>query len=382
MLKTLVVIGTRPEAIKMAPVVQALKNNNRFSCLVCVTAQHRSMLDQVLDFFEITPDFDLNVMQPNQSLNRLSAKIIDLMDGVLESSKPDIVLVHGDTNTSFAAALAAFYRQIPVGHVEAGMRTWNLNFPFPEEANRILTSQITSVHFAPTALNITNLVKSGVPKNKIVKTGNTVIDSLLFTVNKVKGFSNQVNDMGLKLAVSSGKKIILVTGHRRENFGKGFENICKALLKVAKTNPNVIIVYPVHLNPNIKNPIETELGNTPNIILTDPLSYPDFVFLMKEAYLIMTDSGGIQEEGPSLGKPVLVMRDVTERPEAIKSGTVKLVGTNINKIVQQINLLLSSKTVYTKMSKKTNPYGDGKAAERITKWLQKNATAIKKLQPK
>ena len=382
MLKTLVVIGTRPEAIKMAPVVQALKNNKRFSCLVCVTAQHRSMLDQVLDFFEITPDFDLNVMQPNQSLNRLSAKIIDLMDGVLESSKPDIVLVHGDTNTSFAAALAAFYRQIPVGHVEAGMRTWNLNFPFPEEANRILTSQITSVHFAPTALNITNLVKSGVPKNKIVKTGNTVIDSLLFTVNKVKGFSNQVNDMGLKLAVSSGKKIILVTGHRRENFGKGFENICKALLKVAKTNPNVIIVYPIHLNPNIKTPIETELGNTPNIILTDPLSYPDFVFLMKEAYLIMTDSGGIQEEGPSLGKPVLVMRDVTERPEAIKSGTVKLVGTNINKIVQQINLLLSSKTVYTKMSKKTNPYGDGKAAERITKWLQKNATAIKKLQSK
>jgi UDP-N-acetylglucosamine 2-epimerase (non-hydrolysing) len=382
MLKTLIVIGTRPEAIKIAPVVQLLKNNKRFSCLVCVTAQHRSMLDQVLDFFGITPDFDLNVMQPNQSLNRLSAKIIDLMDGVLESSKPDIVLVHGDTNTSFAAALAAFYRQIPVGHVEAGMRTWNLNFPFPEEANRVLTSQITSVHFAPTALNITNLVKSGVPKNKIVKTGNTVIDSLLFTVNKVKGFSNQVNDMGLKLAVSSGKKIILVTGHRRENFGKGFENICKALLKVAKTNPNVIIVYPVHLNPNIKTPIETELGTTPNIILTAPLSYPDFVFLMKEAYLIMTDSGGIQEEGPSLGKPVLVMRDVTERPEAIKSGTVKLVGTNINKIVQQINLLLSSKTVYTKMSKKTNPYGDGKAAERITKWLLKNATAIKKLQSK
>lgn len=380
MLKTLVVIGTRPEAIKMAPVIRSLKSNKRFSCSVCVTAQHRSMLDQVLDFFEITPDFDLNIMQPNQSLNTLSAKIIDLMDEVLVSNKPDIVLVHGDTNTSFAAALAAFYRRIPVGHVEAGMRTWNLNFPFPEEANRVLTSQITSVHFAPTALNITNLVKSGVPKNKIVKTGNTVIDSLLYTVNKVKGFSNQVNDMGLKLAVSSGKKIILVTGHRRENFGKGFADICKALLKVAKSNPNVIIVYPVHLNPNIKTPIETELGNTPNIILTDPLSYPDFVFLMKEAYLIMTDSGGIQEEGPSLGKPVLVMRDVTERPEAIKSGTVKLVGTNVNKIVQQINLLLSSKTVYTKMSKKTNPYGDGKAAERITKWLQQNTTAIKKLQ--
>jgi len=382
MLTTLVIIGTRPEAIKMAPVVLNLKKQKNINCLVCVTAQHRSMLDQVLSFFDIVPDFDLNIMQHDQSLNAITAKIISGLDVVFTQANPDIVLVHGDTNTSFAAALAAFYRRIPVGHVEAGMRTWNLNFPFPEEANRVLTSQIASVHFAPTTLNTTNLVKSGVAKTKIVKTGNTVIDSLLHTAKKVTGFSNQVNDLGLKLAVGSGKKIILVTGHRRENFGKGFANICKALLKVAKTNPNAIIIYPVHLNPNIKTPIETELGATPNIILTDPLSYPDFIYLMKEAYLILTDSGGIQEEGPSLGKPVLVMRDVTERPEAIKSGTVKLVGTDINKIVQQINLLLTSKSVYSKMSKKTNPYGDGKAAERITKWLLKNANAIKKLQPK
>ena len=378
MLKILVVIGTRPEAIKMAPVILSLKKQKKLICEVCVTAQHRDMLDQVLTFFQIKPDYDLNIMTGNQQLNTITAKILSALDEIYQQCKPDLVLVHGDTNTSFAAALAAFYRKIKIGHIEAGMRTGNLQLPFPEEGNRVLTTQISNYHFAPTKENVAHLKRSGVKTKNIIKTGNTVIDSLLLTSKKVKSFTSAITDSRLTDIIQSKKKIILVTGHRRENLGNPLAQICDALLQIANKFPETTIIYPVHPNPNVNKPVYAALNNTPNIILTHPLDYPDFVLLMKHAYILLTDSGGIQEEGPSLGKPVLVLREITERPEALKAGTVKLVGTKSKNIVQHVSALVTSKTAYQKMSLKINPYGDGNAAARITKWIKANAQILKK----
>ncbi|MBP8248684.1 MAG: UDP-N-acetylglucosamine 2-epimerase (non-hydrolyzing) [Chitinophagales bacterium] len=378
MLKILVVIGTRPEAIKMAPVILSLKKQKKLICEVCVTAQHRDMLDQVLTFFQIKPDYDLNIMTGNQQLNTITAKILSALDEIYQQCKPDLVLVHGDTNTSFAAALAAFYRKIKIGHIEAGMRTGNLQLPFPEEGNRVLTTQISNYHFAPTKENVAHLKRSGVKTKNIIKTGNTVIDSLLLTSKKVKSFTSAITDSRLTDIIQSKKKIILVTGHRRENLGNPLAQICDALLQIANKFPETTIIYPVHPNPNVNKPVYAALNNTPNIILTHPLDYPDFVLLMKHAYILLTDSGGIQEEGPSLGKPVLVLREITERPEALKAGTVKLVGTKSKNIVQHVSALLTSKTAYQKMSLKINPYGDGNAAAKITKWIKANAQILKK----
>ena len=378
MLKILVVIGTRPEAIKMAPVILSLKKQKKLICEVCVTAQHRDMLDQVLTFFQIKPDYDLNIMTGNQQLNTITAKILSALDEIYQQCKPDLVLVHGDTNTSFAAALAAFYRKIKIGHIEAGMRTGNLQLPFPEEGNRVLTTQISNYHFAPTKENVAHLKRSGVKTKNIIKTGNTVIDSLLLTSKKVKSFTSAITDSRLTDIIQSKKKIILVTGHRRENLGNPLAQICDALLQIANKFPETTIIYPVHPNPNVNKPVYAALNNTPNIILTHPLDYPDFVLLMKHAYILLTDSGGIQEEGPSLGKPVLVLREITERPEALKAGTVKLVGTKSKNIVQHVSALVTSKTAYQKMSLKINPYGDGNAAARITKWIKANEKKKKK----
>ena len=378
MLKILVVIGTRPEAIKMAPVILSLKKQKKLICEVCVTAQHRDMLDQVLTFFQIKPDYDLNIMTGNQQLNTITAKILSALDEIYQQCKPDLVLVHGDTNTSFAAALAAFYRKIKIGHIEAGMRTGNLQLPFPEEGNRVLTTQISNYHFAPTKENVAHLKRSGVKTKNIIKTGNTVIDSLLLTSKKVKSFTSAITDSRLTDIIQSKKKIILVTGHRRENLGNPLAQICDALLQIANKFPETTIIYPVHPNPNVNKPVYAALNNTPNIILTHPLDYPDFVLLMKHAYILLTDSGGIQEEGPSLGKPVLVLREITELPEALKAGTVKLVGTKSKNIVQHVSALVTSKTAYQKMSLKINPYGDGNAAARITKWIKANAQILKK----
>ncbi|MBK9455041.1 MAG: UDP-N-acetylglucosamine 2-epimerase (non-hydrolyzing) [Bacteroidetes bacterium] len=378
MLKILVVIGTRPEAIKMAPVILSLKKQKKLICEVCVTAQHRDMLDQVLTFFQIKPDYDLNIMTGNQQLNTITAKILSALDEIYQQCKPDLVLVHGDTNTSFAAALAAFYRKIKIGHIEAGMRTGNLQLPFPEEGNRVLTTQISNYHFAPTKENVAHLKRSGVKTKNIIKTGNTVIDSLLLTSKKVKSFTSAITDSRLTDIIQSKKKIILVTGHRRENLGNPLAQICDALLQIANKFPETTIIYPVHPNPNVNKPVYAALNNTPNIILTHPLDYPDFVLLMKHAYILLTDSGGIQEEGPSLGKPVLVLREITERPEALKAGTVKLVGTKSKNIVQHVSVLVTSKTAYQKMSLKINPYGDGNAAAKITKWIKANAQILKK----
>jgi len=379
MLKILIVIGTRPEAIKMASVINSLKANKGINLEVCVTGQHRSMLDQVLVFFKINVDYDLDIMQANQTLNSTTGKIILSMDKVLDTSSPDILLVHGDTNTSFTAALAAFHKKIPIAHIEAGLRSGNIQLPFPEEGYRTLITKIASIHFAPTKQNVNNLLNEGVKKNNIIKTGNTVIDSLLYTAKSITGFSENIKNESLITCLQSGSKIILVTGHRRENLGQGLLNICTALKNIAKSNPDVTIIYPVHLNPRVKEPVTRLLGKQKNILLTDPLSYPDFVYLMKSSFLLLTDSGGIQEEGPSLGKPVLVMRDVTERPEAIEAGTVKLVGTSRIKIENTVQKLLNSPKHYAHMAKRTNPYGDGKAAARITNWLLKNASKIKKL---
>ncbi len=381
MLKTIIIIGTRPEAIKMALLAKELNKRKGIKNYLCVSGQHRSMLDQVLDFFAIKPDFDLNIMQENQQLNDITGKIIIEVSKIYDQINPDLILVHGDTNTCFAAALAAYYKKIPVAHVEAGMRTGNINVPFPEEANRVLTGRISNFHFAPTSLNVKNLIAEGVKRDCIIKTGNTVIDSLIYTSKKIKIFSDQVTDQKLIKAVSDIKKIILVTGHRRENFGGGFKNICLALKNIAIQNPDCYIIYPVHLNPNVQQPVLKALTGINNIILTSPLSYPDFVFLLNRAYLILTDSGGIQEEGPSLGKPVLVMRDITERPEAIQAGTVKLVGTDRKKIEKEVNHLLNDKKQYHKMSKMVNPYGDGKATEKIADWIINNQSRIKKAKP-
>ena len=367
MVKILAVFGTRPEAIKMAPVIRALEGN--FDIKLCVTAQHRQMLDQVLELFEITPDYDLNIMQPGQDLFDISSNVLLGIKKVLQIEKPDLVLVHGDTTTTMMTAMAAFYLQIPVSHVEAGLRTHNINTPFPEELNRQITSRITTLHFAPTKIARQNLLNEKVPDSQIHVTGNTVVDALLSMVEKARivNFSDSILKKMpfLKKEKKDLARIILVTGHRRENFGSGFEEICHALSILANENPNIQIVYPVHLNPNVREPVNRILSNLNNVHLIEPMEYLTFIKLMDLSHLILTDSGGIQEEAPSLGKPVLVMRDTTERPEAVEAGTVKLVGTNKNEIVKMVNLLLTDSVLYKQMSKAHNPYGDGKASSII-----------------
>ena len=365
-MKVLSVFGTRPEAIKMAPLVHALDQDERFESKVCVTAQHREMLDQVLDLFEISPDFDLDIMSPGQSLYQVTSRILEGMEKVLKEFAPDVVLVHGDTATTFATALAAYYQKIPVGHVEAGLRTGNLNSPWPEEANRKLTGAITRYHFAPTKTSQKNLRAESVPESHITVTGNTVIDALFWVRDKL----SQDKELSSQLAsqypfLNKDKKLILVTGHRRESFGGGFERICEALKNIAIRYPDCQILYPVHLNPNVQEPVNRILSTVDNIFLIEPQDYLPFVFLMTRSYLILTDSGGIQEEAPSLGKPVLVMRDTTERPEAVKAGTVKLVGTDVSKIVNEVSKLIESEEYYMRMSGAHNPYGDGRACQRV-----------------
>lgn len=365
-MKTLCIFGTRPEAIKMAPLALALAADERFDAKVCVTGQHREMLDQVLDLFGITPDFDLNIMKPGQDLTDITTAILQGLKTLLAEEKPDVVLVHGDTATTFAATLAAYYQQIPVGHVEAGLRTGNLYSPWPEEGNRKLTGTLATYHFAPTPASRQNLLNEGVADEAIHVTGNTVIDALLNVVAKLdtdvelrQGFTEQFSFL------NANKRLILVTGHRRESFGGGFERICEALVQVARQHPDVEILYPVHLNPNVREPVNRLLNGIDNIHLIEPLDYLPFVYLMSRAHLILTDSGGIQEEAPSLGKPVLVMRDTTERPEAVDAGTVKLVGTDVSTIVKELNTLLSNQEAYQQMSRAHNPYGDGQACQRI-----------------
>ena len=363
MVKILAVFGTRPEAIKMAPVIRAL--SNKFDVKICVTAQHRQMLDQVLELFEIVPNYDLDIMQPGQDLFNITCNVLSGVKKVLQAERPDIVMVHGDTTTSMATAMAAFYLQIPVAHVEAGLRTYNINSPFPEEFNRQITSRIATFHFAPTKISRQNLLDEKVPDSQIYVTGNTVIDALLSMVKKARivNFSDVILKRlpFLKQEKSDIPRIVLVTGHRRENFGLGFEEICHALSVIANENPKIQIIYPVHLNPNVREPVNRILSNLNNVHLIEPMEYLTFIKLMDLSYLILTDSGGIQEEAPSLGKPVLVMRDTTERPEAVESGTVKLVGTNKNDIVKMVNRLLTDSNFYMQMSKAHNPYGDGKA---------------------
>ena len=369
--KNLIVFGTRPEAIKMAPLVKAFQQNNSdFITKVCITAQHREMLDQVLSFFEIQADYDLDLMRPNQDLYTLTAAIITEMKPVLEEFQPDFVYVHGDTTTTMAASIAAFYTGAKVCHVEAGLRTYNKWAPFPEEINRSITGRITDYHFAPTTTSKENLLKENIDERNILVTGNTVIDALNFSVAKVSSsdfFDSEIEK--LKQIINS-DKIILVTGHRRENHGQGFIDICSALKDIAIQYPEAQIMYPVHLNPNVQKPVYNLLSNIPNIKLIEPLSYPAFVWLMEKSYLIITDSGGVQEEAPSLGKPVLVMRETTERPEAVEAGTVKLVGTDKYKIVSETQALFENENLYHQMSELHNPYGDGKAVERIVKFIK------------
>lgn len=372
--KVLIVFGTRPEAIKMAPVVRALKKE--FNIDVCVTAQHREMLDQVLALFKIVPDYDLNIMKPGQDLFYVTSNVLLGMKDVLLKVNPDVVLVHGDTTTSMATSLASFYLQIPVGHVEAGLRTHDIYSPFPEEVNRQVTGRMTSYHFAPTELARQNLLAENVADEKIIVTGNTVIDALLSVVEKARkvSFSDDLISQLPFIKEDSLSRIILVTGHRRENFGDGFEEICQAIHDLANMHPDVQVIYPVHLNPNVRKPVNRILTGINNIHLIEPQDYLPFVKLMDMSYLILTDSGGIQEEAPSLGKPVLVMRDTTERPEAVDAGTVKLVGANRDRIVEAVNHLLVDENAYKKMAMAHNPYGDGYASEKI---LQKLKEEIK-----
>lgn len=368
--KALIIFGTRPEAIKMSPLIKALQQQSNFTTKVCITAQHREMLDQVLDFFEIEADFDLNLMKPNQNLYNLTATIIKELKPVLEDFKPDYVFVHGDTTTTMAASIASFYAGAQICHVEAGLRTHNKRNPFPEELNRSLTGRIADFHFAPTTTAKNNLLKENIAVETIQITGNTVIDALLFSVEKLKHTSFKINEIqGLKKILDLDKKLILVTGHRRENHGQGFENICLALKTIAKNNPEVQIVYPVHLNPKVKKPVHENLEGLKNVFLIEPLSYPSFVWLMNQSYIILTDSGGVQEEAPSLGKPVLVMRNTTERPEAVEAGTVILVGTDTKKIINETQKLLEDTNHYNVMAKTHNPYGDGKACGKIIDFL-------------
>lgn len=368
--KALVVFGTRPEAIKMAPLVKALNEDHGFELKVCVTAQHREMLDQVLSFFQITPDFDLDLMKPNQNLFSLTSDILLGMKGVFDTYLPDFVFVHGDTTTSTATALAAFYAGVKVCHVEAGLRTHDKGSPFPEEMNRQLTGRMADYHFAPTELSRQNLLKENVDPETIEVTGNTVIDALLVSVDQVEQIKDEEIEQ-LKIKLDLTQEIILVTGHRRENHGQGFLNICEGLKTIAKEFPDVQIVYPVHLNPKVQQPVYELLEGLPNVLLIAPLAYPAFVWLMNQSKLIITDSGGVQEEAPSLGKPVLVMRNTTERPEAVEVGTVLLVGTDTTKIATETRDLLVNEVRYQKMSALHNPYGDGKASERIVEFLKK-----------
>ena len=383
MKKVMLVFGTRPEAIKMAPLVKEFqKHPDEFQTIVCVTGQHREMLDQVLHIFEITPDYDLNIMKQGQDLYDVTARVLLGMRDVLKEARPDVVLVHGDTTTSTAAALAAFYQQIPVGHVEAGLRTHNIYSPWPEEMNRQLTGRIATYHFAPTPLSRQNLLTEAVQESHITVTGNTVIDALYMVVEKIKG--DKVLDAELESALkqsgydvnrlSGGKKLVLITGHRRENFGDGFISMCKAIKALTEKYPEVDFVYPMHLNPNVRKPIHEvfgeDLSGLGNMFFIEPLEYLSFVYLMEKSTIVLTDSGGIQEEAPGLGKPVLVMRDTTERPEALEAGTVKLVGTDYDKIVDEVSALIENQEYYDRMSKAVNPYGDGKACERIMSYLQ------------
>lgn len=365
-MKVLSVFGTRPEAIKMAPLVRLLGADPRFDSHVCVTAQHRQMLDQVLQLFEIVPRYDLNVMKPGQSLTTLTSSIITGLEPVLTELKPDVVLVHGDTTTCLASSLAAFYQNLPVAHVEAGLRTGNLASPWPEEANRKLTGSLATLHFAPTASAKENLLREGVNSSSITVTGNTVIDALLYARHRLTSTSSLLVD--LQKSFSQLRKhadLVLITGHRRENFGEGFERICQAILTLAADLPGVDFLYPVHLNPNVQGPVLALLGGLPNVHLVEPLEYLPFVYLMDRARIILTDSGGIQEEAPSLGKPVLVMRDTTERPEAVAAGSVLLVGTDTQQIVDGVQTLLHDKDAYAHMATAINPYGDGRASKRI-----------------
>ena len=393
----MLVFGTRPEAIKMAPLVLELKKYNTFETCVCVTGQHREMLDQVLQIFSITPDYDLNIMKPGQDLYDVTSRVLLGMSDVLREVKPDVVLVHGDTTTSTAAALAAFYQQIPVGHVEAGLRTHNIYSPWPEEMNRQLTGRIASYNFSPTELSRSNLLNEGIDAEKITVTGNTVIDALHLVVDKISSDTSLRQELAEVLRQSgydinrlndTQRRLVLITGHRRENFGEGFLHICTAIKDLSMKYPNVDFVYPMHLNPNVRRPIAKIFeGNEqltinsqsvnekfPNMFFAEPLEYLSFVYLMEKAYIVLTDSGGIQEEAPGLGKPVLVMRDTTERPEAVAAGTVKLVGTDYDAIVSNVSELLDSLHTYEQMSKAVNPYGDGKACQRIINVLKSKHT--------
>jgi UDP-N-acetylglucosamine 2-epimerase (non-hydrolysing) len=371
--KVLTVFGTRPEAIKMAPLVHALESDKRFESRCCVTAQHREMLDQVLELFEITPDYDLNLMRAGQTLNDVTAKIIQELKPVLEDFRPDVVLVHGDTATTFAASLAAYYEQIPVGHVEAGLRTGNIYSPWPEEGNRRLTGALTKFHFAPTEKSKLNLLRENFNPNDITVTGNTVIDALLMVKDKIEDDEDIKRTLAAQFPfLDEDKKLILVTGHRRESFGGGFERICEALAITAQAHPNTQILYPMHLNPNVREPVNRILADIENIYLIEPQQYLPFIYLMMRSNIILTDSGGIQEEAPSLGKPVLVMRDTTERPEAVEAETVKLVGTDVKVIVDNLNILLTNDEAYKNMSFAHNPYGDGLACQKILNVLETN----------
>lgn len=377
MKKILIVFGTRPEAIKMAPLVKEFQEySDIFDTKVCVTAQHREMLDQVLDLFEITPDYDLNIMKRGQDLYDITANVLLGMKEVLDDFKPDVVLVHGDTTTTFATALAAFYQKIKVGHVEAGLRTYDIYSPWPEEANRQITGVLANYHFAPTQRSKENLLQENKEEENILVTGNTVIDALFLTLDKIKSNDKLRKKIETDLLNELHKEVlesrfILVTGHRRENFGQGFINICKALHQIAVENPAINIVYPVHLNPNVQKPVKELLSDVENIYLIEPLQYESFVYMMDRSYMIITDSGGVQEEAPSLGKPVLVMRDTTERPEALEAGTVKLVGTDVVKIVKETQKLLDDRSAYESMAQAHNPYGDGKASEKLVDFLKK-----------
>lgn len=383
MKKVLLVFGTRPEAIKMAPLVKEFKKYaSDFETIVCVTGQHREMLDQVLAIFDIKPNYDLNIMKKGQDLYDVTARVLVGMRDVLTECQPDVVLVHGDTTTSTAAAIAAFYQQIPVGHVEAGLRTHNIYSPWPEEMNRQITGRIATYNFAPTPLSCENLLKEGVDDKKITVTGNTVIDALYWVVNKIKNdvvLNEELKQILAKVGYDTerlvdGRKLVLITGHRRENFGDGFINMCSAIRDLKNKYPEVDFVYPMHLNPNVREAIHEvfgkDLSNLGNMFFIEPLEYLSFIYLMEKATIVLTDSGGIQEEAPGLGKPVLVMRDTTERPEALSAGTVKLVGTNYDKIVNEVCTLLDNEMEYEKMSKAVNPYGDGLACSRIVNYLR------------
>ncbi|RUO30013.1 UDP-N-acetylglucosamine 2-epimerase (non-hydrolyzing) [Aliidiomarina sedimenti] len=368
----LIIFGTRPEAIKMAPVVHALAECNEFEVKVAVTGQHREMLDQVLQLFEVTPDYDLDIMKRGQDLSDITSRILLGLKPVLQELTPDLVLVHGDTATCFASSLAAFYHKIPIGHIEAGLRTGDIYSPWPEEANRCLTARLSTLHFSPTVKNADSLRHEGISNENIFVTGNTVIDALHIITEKIQSSVQLKNEIksnllgsGLSLDVDS-NQYVLITGHRRENFGLGFENICNAISQLAHKNPHIHFIYPVHLNPNVLEPARRLLGNIANVHLIDPLNYESFVYLMKASYLVLTDSGGVQEEAPGMGKPVLVMRETTERPEAVEAGTVKLVGTNVVDIVLNVQNLLDDQALYSSMSQASNPYGDGKASQRIT----------------